>query len=115
MIFPDARQEEEHWHVPDIHADDEPYSYPMPAGHVLGIYFHIVGKPGSVNQNCVVEKDAPGENNSDQINVRSPGGFSHRHHTVFLLLVFLHPQFHWLTLVVCTLHLCNIKVPQLYQ
>ena len=26
MIIPDARQEEEHWHVPDIHADDEPYT-----------------------------------------------------------------------------------------
>ena len=77
----------------------------MPAFYELRKYFDIVGGPGGVNQNCVVEEDPPGENNPDQINVRSPGGLLDRHHSLLLLLVFLHPQFYWITFVVCTLHL----------
>ena len=64
----------------------------MPAFYGLRIYFHIVGKDGSVYKHCVVEEDSPGQYNSDEINVWSPGELPSPHITA-LLLVLLHPQF----------------------
>ena len=61
----------------------------MPAFYVARIYFDIVGKAGRVNKNSVVEKDSPGQYNSDEINVWPPRVLDSPHVTC-LLQVLLH-------------------------
>ena len=49
MNIPDAGQEEEHGHVPGVHADDEPHRSPMPEfyGKVKKINPPLNGESGT--------------------------------------------------------------------
>ena len=61
ICSPDSGEEEEHGHVPGVHADDEPEASQVPAGHLLGDDPDIVGEVGGVDQGHVVQQDAPGQ------------------------------------------------------
>ena len=104
VIIPDAGEEEEHGHVPGVHADYEPETGPVPALDVLWEHLDVVREPGGVDQDSVVQEDAPGQHNSDQINVRSPGALLGLHRSLLLGLP-LHLQFCWFTFVIL-IHFC---------
>ena len=89
--LPNAGEEEEHGHVPGVHADDEPERRQMPLGDTggpaqsaglrVGDDPDVVGGVGGVDEHHVVEEDAAGQHNLDQVNIRPPArGFG------FLLL-----------------------------
>ena len=79
---PNAGEEEEHGHVPGVHADDEPERCQMPlwdaggpaqsAGLRVGDDPDVVRGVGGVDEHHVVEEDAPGQHNTDQVNIRPP-------------------------------------------
>ena len=63
ICSPDSGEEEEHGHVPGVHADDEPEGGEVPAGDLLRYDPDIVGEVRGVDQGHVVQKNAPGQHN----------------------------------------------------
>ena len=54
ICSPDSGEEEEHGHVPGVHADDEPEAGQVPVGHLLRDDPDIVGEVGGVDQGHVI-------------------------------------------------------------
>ena len=54
ICSPDSGEEEEHGHVPGVHADYEPEAGQVPARHLLRDDPDIVGEVGGVDQGHVV-------------------------------------------------------------
>ena len=70
---PNAGEEEEHGHVPGVHAVDEPQRRQVPLWDT-GVWDDpdVVGAVGGVYEHHMVEEDAPGQDNLDQVDVRPP-------------------------------------------
>ena len=54
ICSPDSGEEEEHGHVPGVHADDEPEGGEVPAGDLLRYDPDIVGEVRGVDQGHVI-------------------------------------------------------------
>ena len=55
MNIPDAGQEEEHWHIPDVHADDEHVINQHPRLDGVRDDPDIVTQSGAVHESRVVD------------------------------------------------------------
>ena len=86
----DAGEEKEHRHLPDLHEDDPIEGEIVEKIVAPPVTFHIVTGIGGISTSSVVEENAPGERNPDQVYARK----SRRNSIVFkaglisILLIF---------------------------
>ena len=86
ILVPDAREKKKHGHLPDIHGGSEPRAQVVPGGNRVGDNFDIIPGQGGEYQGGVEQKDGPGQQDSDHINIRASL-------TIYISIHFQHGAF----------------------